>query len=75
MLLVLVYGALFGGMCYWLHRRPQPAGHLQIGGSAALTAVMLALTAFAVSNLGFSAGQRYQHEHLSIRTLVDFPVC
>ena len=43
LLLALVYGTLFGIMCYLQHRRPQPAGHLQIGGSAALTAVMLAL--------------------------------
>ena len=72
LLLVLVYGALFGGMCYWLHRRPQPAGHLQIGGSAALTAVMLALTAFAVSNLGFLPGSDINMSIFSIRTLVDF---
>ena len=37
LLLALVYGALFGGMCYWLHISPQPAGHLEISGSAALT--------------------------------------
>ena len=72
LLLALVYGALFGGMCYWLHRRPQPAGHLQISGSAALTAVMLALTAFAVSNLGFLPGSDINMSIFSIRTLVDF---
>ena len=53
-------------------RRPQPAGHLQIGGSAALTAVMLALTAFAVSNLGFLPGSEINMSIFSIRTLVDF---
>ena len=36
LLLALVYGALFGGMSYLLHIRPQPASHLQISGSAAL---------------------------------------
>ena len=71
-LLGVVYGVVFGGMCYWLHRRPQPAGHLQIGGSAALTAVMLALTAFAVSNLGFLPGSDINMSIFSIRTLVDF---
>ena len=68
----LVYGTLFGIMCYLQHRRPQPAGHLQIGGSAALTAVMLALTAFAVSNLGFLPGSEINMSIFSIRTLVDF---
>ncbi len=72
LLLALVYGTLFGIMCYLQHRRPQPAGHLQIGGSAALTAVMLALTAFAVSNLGFLPGSEINMSIFSIRTLVDF---
>lgn len=72
LLLALVYGALFGGMCYWLHISPQPAGHLQISGSAALTAVMLALAAFAVSNLGFLPGSDINMSIFSIRTLVDF---
>lgn len=72
LLLTLVYGTLFGIMCYLQHRRPQPAGHLQIGGSAALTAVMLALTAFAVSNLGFLPGSEINMSIFSIRTLVDF---
>lgn len=63
LLLALVYGALFGIMCYLQHRRPQPAGHLQIGGSAALTAVMLALTALCGEQSGISARQRDQHEH------------
>ena len=72
LLLVLVYGALFGGMSCLLHRRPQPAGHLEISGGAALTAVMLALTAFAVSNLGFLPGSEINMSVFSIRTLVDF---
>ena len=42
------------------------------GGSAALTAVMLALTAFAVSNLGFLPGSEINMSIFSIRTLVDF---
>lgn len=72
LLLALVYGALFGGMSYLLHIRPQPAGHLEISGSAALTAVLLALTAFAVSNLGFLPGSDINMSIFSIRTLVDF---
>ena len=59
-------------MSYLLHIRPQPAGHLEISGSAALTAVMLALTAFAVSNLGFLPGSEINMSIFSIRTLVDF---
>ena len=72
LLLALVYGALFGGMSCLLHRRPQPAGHLEISGGAALTAVTLALTAFAVSNLGFLPGSDINMSIFSIRTLVDF---
>ena len=48
------------------------AAVFQIGGSAALTAVMLALTAFAVSNLGFLPGSDINMSIFSIRTLVDF---
>ena len=51
---------------------PSQPRHLQIGGSAALTAVMLALTAFAVSNLGFLPGSEINMSIFSIRTLVDF---
>ena len=72
LLLAVVYGALYGGMSYLLHISPQPAGHLEISGSAALTAVMLALTAFAVSNLGFLPGSDINMSIFSIRTLVDF---
>ncbi len=60
------------GPCELQVSRPKPAGHLQIGGSAALTAVMLALTAFAVSNLGFLPGSEINMSIFSIRTLVDF---
>ena len=55
-----------------LYTSPQPAGHLQIGGSAALTAVMLALTGFAVSNLSYLPGSEINMSIFSIRTLVDF---
>ena len=72
LLLALVYGALFGLMNFLQRRRPRPAGHLEINGSAALTAVTLALTAFAVSNLGFLPGSDINMSIFSIRTLVDF---
>ncbi len=72
LLLALVYGVLFGLMYGLQHRRPQPSAHLEISGSAALTAVVLALTAFAVSNLGFLPGSEINMSIFSIRTLVDF---
>lgn len=75
LLLALVYGTLFGIMCYLQHRRPQPAGHLQIGGSAALTAVMLALTAFAVSNLGFLPGSEINMSIFPSAPWWIFPAC
>ena len=75
LLLALVYGTLFGIMCYLQHRRPQPAGHLQIGGSAALTAVMLALTAFAVSNLGFLPGSEINMSIFPSALWWIFPAC
>lgn len=75
LLLALVYGTLFGIMCYLQHRRPQPAGHLQIGSSAALTAVMLALTAFAVSNLGFLPGSEINMSIFPSAPWWIFPAC
>ena len=71
-LLGVVYGVVFGVLSGLQHRLPQPTEHLQISGSAALTAVMLALTAFAVSNLGFLPGSEINMSVFSIRTLVDF---
>ena len=71
-LLGVVYGVVFGVPSGLQHKLPQPTEHLQISGSAALTAVMLALTAFAVSNLGFLPGSEINMSVFSIRTLVDF---
>ena len=71
-LLGVVYGVVFGVLSGLQHKLPQPTEHLQISGSAALTAVMLALTAFAVSNLGFLPGSEINMSVFSIRTLVDF---
>ena len=59
----------------WLGIPPETVGLMlvrPISGSAALTAVMLALTAFAVSNLGFLPGSDINMSIFSIRTLVDF---
>ena len=71
-LLGVVYGVVFGVLSGLQHKLPQPTEHLQISGSAALTAVMLALTAFAVSSLGFLPGSEINMSVFSIRTLVDF---
>ena len=59
-LLGVVYGVVFGVLSGLQHKLPQPTEH------------MLALTAFAVSNLGFLPGSEINMSVFSIRTLVDF---
>ena len=72
LLLVVVYGAVYGVM-YWLETsRPQPSGHLDISNKAALVAVVMAGTVFAVSNLLFLGEARTDMMSYCIRTLVDF---
>ena len=71
LLMAAVYGGVFGVM-FWLERhRPRPTGHLDISNTAALVAVVMAMTAFAVSNLSFLNGD-VNMSVLYIRTLVDF---
>ena len=72
LLLAVVYAALFASLYYLQYSRQQPAGHLEISGTATLIAVMLALTAFAVSNLSFLPDGEATMSMFSIRTLVDF---
>ena len=71
LLLVVVYGAVYGVM-YWLETsRPQPSGHLDISNKAALVAVVMAGTVFAVSNLLFLGNGKVTMMLYYIRTLVD----
>ena len=53
LLLVVVYGGVFG--CIWVleHKHTSPKGHIVISGKAALVAVVMAAMVFAVSNLLF----------------------
>ena len=71
LLLVVVYGGVFG--CIWVleHKHTSPKGHIVISGKAALVAVVMAATAFAVSNLNFLNGE-VTMSVFYIRTLVDF---
>ena len=72
LLLVLIYGVLYGGV-FWLERsRPHPAGKLVISHKAALVAFVMAGTVFAVSNLLFLGEAKADMTLYYIRTLVDF---
>ena len=71
LLLVVVYGAVYGEM-YWLETsRPQPSGHLDISNKAALVAVVMAGAVFAVSNLLFLGNGKVTMMLYYVRTLVD----
>ena len=72
LLLVVVYGGVFG--CIWVleHKHASPKGRIVISGKAGLVAVVMAVMAFAVSNLGFLPGSDINMSIFSIRTLVDF---
>ena len=72
LLLIVVYGVLFGVMYYLQCCRPHPAGHLEISANATLIAATLALTAFAVSNLSLLQNGQATMSVFYIRTLVDF---
>ena len=68
---MVVYGAVYGEM-YWLETsRPQPSGHLDISNKAALVAVVMAGTVFAVSNLLFLGNGKVTMMLYYVRTLVD----
>ena len=72
LLLVVVYGGVFG--CIWVleHKHKSPKGHIVISGKAALVAVVMAVMAFAVSNLLFLGDREVDMSVYCIRTLVDF---
>ena len=71
LLLILVYGALFTAM-YWTEKRrsTQPT-KLHITPLGMLTAVIMAITVFAVSNLSFVNNNEATMSIRYIRTLVD----
>ena len=71
LLLVLVYGVLFTAV-YWMEKRrsTQPA-KLHITPLGMLTAVIMAITVFAVSNLSFVNNNEATMSIRYIRTLVD----
>ena len=72
LLLVVVYGGVFG--CIWVleHKHKSPKGHIVISGKAALVAVVMAAMVFAVSNLLFLGDCEVDMSVYYIRTLVDF---
>ena len=71
LLLVVVYGGVFG--CIWVleHKHKSPKGHIVISGKAALVAVVMAAMVFAVSNLLFLGDREVDMSVYYIRTLVD----
>ena len=71
LLLAVVYGGIFAAMLFVENRRPGPAGKLKITPAGTFVAVVMALTAFAVSNLSFANGSEANMNMFYIRTLVD----
>ena len=71
LLLVVVYGGVFG--CIWVleHKHKSPKGHIVISGKAALVAVVMAAMVFAVSNLLFLGDREVDMSVYYIRTLVE----
>lgn len=71
LLLVVVYGGVFG--CIWVleHKHKSPKGHIVISGKAALVAVVMAAMVFTVSNLLFLGDCEVDMSVYYIRTLVD----
>gem|GEM_PF-30030 len=74
LLLAAVYTAVYGFL-YWFERRHAAPTRLTITAAATLMAVVMAVTAFAVSNLSFISDNGVTMSVMSIfyiRTLVDF---
>lgn len=72
LLLGAVYGAVYGLVAWLEQTRPRPTGQLEIRYRAALVAVIMAMTVFAVSNLSFLQQPSANMSVFYIRTLVDF---
>ena len=62
-LLALVYGTLFGIMCYLQHRRPQPAGTYRSAAAPPPDGGHVGADCLCGEQSGLSARQRDQHEH------------
>lgn len=71
LLLAVVYGGIFAAMLFVENRRPGPARKMKITPAGTFVAVVMALTAFAVSNLSFANGSEANMNMFYIRTLVD----
>ena len=65
------YGGIFAAMLFVENSRAGPAGKLKITPAGTFVAVVMALTAFAVSNLSFANGSEANMNMFYIRTLVD----
>lgn len=71
-MLALVYTAVFGGIAWLEYSRSRADNRPRIGKKAAISAVVMAAAAFAVSNLSFLGGSEVNLSVYYIRTLVDF---
>lgn len=71
-LLAAVYGAAYGFMYWFSYRRDRQAAALAITGRTLSMAGIMALTAFAVSNISFAQNGDATMSVFYIRTLVDF---
>lgn len=72
LLLGLVYGGVYGFLYWFELRRAKHQEHLHISGRSLVSAVIMALTVFAVSNLTFAQNGEIDMSVFYIRTLVDF---
>lgn len=71
LLMAAVYGGIYGGMALMMHRRPDFASEMKADGKTMFSAVVLALTAFSVSNLTFVTPGASTMAAFYVRTLVD----
>ena len=71
LLLAAVYGVLYGFVYWYEFRRQQPVRDAGITRRALFTAVIMAMAAFAVSNLSFTQEDEATFTVFYIRTLVD----
>lgn len=70
-LLVVVYGAVYGFVYWFEFRRVRRSTDLGITRRALVSAVIMAVVAFAVSNLAFTQNDQVTMNVFYIRTLVD----
>ena len=70
LLLAVVYGGIFA-RCFLWRTAPRPGREAENTPAGTFVAVVMALTAFAVSNLSFANGSEANMNMFYIRTLVD----